>query len=64
MWIKKRMYAELKRRSAVLKKSTQGRPLGYEKIFNDVNCNTENLTEPMKDKAVNAKLNAAPSTLR
>ncbi len=64
MWIKKRMYAELKRRSAVLKKSTQGRLLGYEKTFNDVNYNTENLIKPMKDKAVNVKSNAAPSTLR
>lgn len=47
MWIKKRMYIELKKNQPSSKKNTQGRPL-----------------ELMKDKAANAKSNAAPSTLR
>lgn len=62
MWTKKRMYAELNKRIAVLEKSVKGRLLQYDSVH-EANFKPKKKIEIMENEATNAKLNAVPSTL-
>lgn len=66
MWIRKRKFTELKKRTAVIKKYINRRLSGYGKIYNSVhkaNFNSEKQIELLTNEVISAKLNAAPSTL-